>query len=463
VRVGERDALAAAVSGPVLLPGEDGFVEEKATFNRAISHSPALIVGAVTAADVQAAVRFAAARQLAVAVLSTGHGPSLPVTEETVLITTRRMTGVVIDAVARIARVEAGACWQQVVDEAVEVGLAPLVGSSPTVGVTGYTLGGGLSVTMGRAKGWAADHVRAMDVVTADGRLRNVTADSETDLFWALRGAKSNFGVVTAIEFDLFPVEQLYAGGLFFSGEHAAEVLHAYQQFATKTPDELTSSIALIRMPDVPHVAEFMRGKLTVNVRFSYLGPSEAGEELIAPLRAAAPVVMDTVKVRPYSEFAQISPGSVEPVSSVEHFALLNELTPSTVDALVDVVGPAADTTINIVDIRQLGGALERPVVRNAIQSHGAGFVIFTLTLIPPEQAASKRAAGLELIERLRPWLSERKCPNFLSPADASVGQTRKAYAPSTYERLQSIKGGYDAKNMFRFNHNIPPRAAGTV
>ncbi|CAL9641685.1 Mitomycin radical oxidase (plasmid) [Streptomyces sp. enrichment culture] len=146
----------------------------------------------------------------------------------------------------------AGARWQQVIDAAAPLGLAPLNGSSPLVGVIGYTLGGGLSPTMGRAHGWAADHVTSLEVVTADGELRHVDAASEPDLFWALRGGKSNFGVVTAMEFALFPAARLWAGGLFYDGADAAAVLHTYAEVTADAPDELSSSIALLRLPALP-------------------------------------------------------------------------------------------------------------------------------------------------------------------------------------------------------------------
>jgi hypothetical protein len=311
---------------------------------------------------------------------------------------------------------------------------------------------------MGRAKGWAADHVRTIDVVTADGELRRASADSETDLFWALRGGKTNFGVVTALEFALFPVEHLYAGSLFFAGGHTARVLRSYQEFTSQAPDEVTSSVALVRMPDRPTVPQFMRGKLSVNIRISYLGPEADGEQLIAPLRAAAPAVLDTVTTRPYAEFAQISPAPTDPLAMVEHFALLNEFSPATVDAIIEAAGPEADTRLSIIDIRQLGGSLGRPAMDNAIDSHGAAFVIFTLTIVPPGEAATMKSSGLELMEKLQPWLNDQKHPNFLSPADATVDQTQKAYARPVYERLRDIKAEYDPGNMFRFNHNIPPR-----
>lgn len=248
-----RADLAAQLTGPVLGPEDEGFAAECAPFNLAVAHRPRVVVGAANSTDVQVAVRFAAQRRLPVAVMATGHQATVPA-DGAVLITTHRMAQVSIDPAARTARVTAGARWQQVVDAATPFGLAPLNGSSPLVGVVGYTLGGGLSPTMGRAHGWAADHVTALEVVTADGELRQVDAASEPDLFWALRGGKSNFGVVTAMEFALFPVEQLWAGGLFFDGADAAAVLRAYARVTADAPDELSSSIALLRLPALPGV-----------------------------------------------------------------------------------------------------------------------------------------------------------------------------------------------------------------
>jgi FAD/FMN-containing dehydrogenase len=455
--LGSRHGLAAAVDGPVLLPGDDGYAEEVATVNLSVRHRPAVVVGATGASDIQAVVRFAAEHELPVAVLLTGHGPSVSI-DSRVLVNTRRMRGVTIDPVARTARAEAGVCWQQVVDEAAKAGLAPLTGSSSTVGVVGYTLGGGISATMGRAFGWAVDHVRRIDVVTADGRLHHVTPDSEPDLFWALCGGKSNFGVVTAMEFALFPVTRLYAGNLFYSGEHTREVLRAYQTFAAQAPDDLTSSIVLLRMPDLAFIPEFMRGKLTVNIRISYLGSKHEGEELIALLRAVAPVLLDTVADIPYADSAAMFPDSGEPAAAVEHFALLTAMTPATADAITEVAGPGADSRISIIDVRQMGGALAGTTGnRNAVGNRDAAFVVFALTFVPPGEVAGSETSGLELMDALRPWISPRKHPSFLSPADAAVEETRKAFDDPTYQRLRSIKAEYDPTNMFRFNHNIPP------
>jgi FAD/FMN-containing dehydrogenase len=451
--------LSERVTGPVLRPGDEGYSGEADGFNLAFRHQPVLIVGAANASDVQEAVRFAGDRGLPVAVVATGHGPSV-LADGAVLITTRRMTGMTVDPARQVARVEAGVRWRQAVDQAAKLGLAPLPGSSPTVGVVGYTLGGGLSVTMGRAYGWASDYVRSLDVVTADGELRHVSPRADSDLFWALRGGKSNFGVVTAMEFGLFPVTRLYAGTLFYAGEHTAAVLRAFQELTTRAPDELTSSVALLRMPDRPAIPEFMRGKLTVNVRFSYLGSEAEGAELVAPLRAAAPALADTVMERGYATFDAISPGGTVPAPSFDRMVLLDDLTPETVNALVSLAGPDAETPITVIDIRQLGGALTAQAGEpSAVSRPDAGFVMFALGQAPPEQADVMWNAEGDLLDGLRPWLSDRKHGNFLTAPDAPAELTRLAFDQPDYARLQEVKAVYDPDNMFRVNFNIPPRS----
>ena len=191
--------------GPVYAAGDDGMAAEVATWNVAVQHTPAIAVGATCAADVAAAVSWAAARGLGVAVQATGHGP-VRNAAGSVMITTRRMQGLSIDPERRVARVEAGVKWIRVLEAAAEFGLAGLCGSSSDVGVIGYTLGGGMG-SLGRKHGFSADHVRTVEIVTADGRLHRVCAENEPELFWAVRGGKGNFGIVTALEIELVPVD----------------------------------------------------------------------------------------------------------------------------------------------------------------------------------------------------------------------------------------------------------------
>src|SRR3954451_4687133 len=269
--------LVATVAGSVLLPGDAGYDDERAVWNLNHELVPAVIVVPESAADVRAAVTFAAGQHRPVLVKTTGHqivGPA----HGAVVIATRRMNDVVVDGVRRTARVGAGAIWSEVVEEAAKAGLAPLNGSNPTVGVLGYTLGGGLSPTLGRSHGYAADHVRSLDVVTADGKLRHVDAESEPDLFWAMRGGKGNFGVVTALEFDLFPASRLYGGGIYFPGERTADVLRAWTAWHPDTPETMISSFAALRLPPLPQVPKPLRGVFAVSLRIAYDGTAEDGE-----------------------------------------------------------------------------------------------------------------------------------------------------------------------------------------
>src|SRR6266542_3347733 len=224
----EVEVLARDVQGSVLPPGQSGHDEERLGFNRLLDQHPALVVAATGAPDVALAVRFAADHGLPVAVKGTGHGPSIPA-DGAMLITTERMARVAIDTHARTARIGAGTTWGEVI-EAAPAGLAPLSGSSPTVGAIGYSTGGGLPI-MCRSHGWAADRIRSLELVTADGQVRTASSEENEDLFWGVCGGKGNFGVITEMETELVAVEDLFAGALIFPGDSAPQVLHAYREW----------------------------------------------------------------------------------------------------------------------------------------------------------------------------------------------------------------------------------------
>ncbi|GLE52569.1 FAD-dependent oxidoreductase [Mycobacterium montefiorense] len=460
-----RDKLSElrdALQGPVFTAEDPDYDNEVAVFNMAVRHRPAVAVGAANAADVSEAVRFAGRHDLNIAVLNTGHGPTVSAGEDTLMITTSRMIGLAVDAEKYWARVDSGVRFGELVEVAATYGLAPLPGSSPGVGVVGYTLSGGASSTMGRKYGWAADHVSAIEVVTADGELHCVSAESESDLFSALLGGKSNFGVVVAMEFALFPVTSLYAGALFFSGAHTREVLQAYRELTASAPDELTTSFALVNLPPLPSLPPFMQGQLTVSVRVSYVGDAHVGAQLIDPLRRAAPVLADGVASIPYTQFATISNDPTDPAPAVEHFGLLRELNEDTVKAIVDAVGPGSGSQINIVDIRHLQGAFSKPPpFPNAVGARDAAYGIFGLTVVPPgQEVASYRDSGRELPAALQTWLHDMASPSFVGPADTSEERTRKSYDPTVYEKLRTVKALHDPSNRFRLNHNIRPHFA---
>ncbi len=451
----EAEELTSRVSGPVLLPGDEGYEAECRIYNLNVPVEPALVVGAAGAADIQAAVGFAARQGRPVAVKTTGHQQVSPA-RGGILISTRRMKGIVIDAAGRRARVGAGAIWQEVIDEAAAVGLAPVSGSAPLVGVAGYTLGGGLSPVFGRSRGYAADHVRSLDVVTADGELRHVTADSDPELFWSLLGGKGNFGVVTALEFDLFPLTHFYGGGIYFPGEHLADVLRAWRTWQSEMPEEMSSSLAVQRLPELP---EPLRGAFVVHVRIAHLGPAAEGERLIASLRAAAPALIDTVGEMPYTAMGAIHMDPPKPMPYFDRTTMLRAFPAEAADKLIELLGPDSDSPLVSVEIRTLGGALDRePAVPNAVSSRGLPFVLFGFGVGGPDQARFLSGGLDEVMNAMEPWADGRRMVNFLSVEEATDPERlSEVYGAERYLRLAATKKAYDPTNMFRVNHNILP------
>ncbi|TYC02651.1 FAD-binding oxidoreductase [Micromonospora sp. WP24] len=455
--------LSAAVAGPVLAPGDEGYAAETATWNTALVQRPALAVGATSAADVQAAVRFAAANALPVAMVATGHGAVVPA-DGALLVNLRRINGVSIDARSRTATIGAAVPAQQLIQAGTGEGLALLAGSSPNVGVVGYALGGGISPTLGRLHGFAADHVSAAEIVCADGALRQVDAEHDPDLFWAIRGGMGNFGVVTSLTIGLVPVTRLYGGGLYFAGEHVEQVVAAFRGIAAAPPEQLSVSLAFLRLRSGPAVPEPLRDRFSVHVRIAYLGSAADGERLIAELRATAPALLDTVAEIPYTAIAGIHSDPVEPTPTYEMSTLLREFPAAAAEALIAVAGPGVDTPAGAIEIRQLGGALARaPRMPNAVGNRDAGFQLSGAMFDAPGRAEEFRAPLAEIADAVAPWTTGGRQANFLTGYDTTAAAVARAYEPETYRRLAEVKSAVDPGNMFRINHNILPAPSGAA
>ncbi|MFI6206004.1 FAD-binding oxidoreductase [Streptomyces sp. NPDC051041] len=452
------EKLAARVRGPLLTRGEEGYDEERIRYQTFRPHHPALVLGATDAEDVRLAVEFGAAHDLPVGVQATGHCPALPA-ETGLLVSTRRMTGLRIDPVTRTAHLGAGVSWQQVVEAAAPHGLAPLSGSAPHVGAVAYTLGGGLGL-LARKFGYAADHVRRIEAVTADGRLRDITAEREPELFWALRGGRDNFGIVTGLEIGLVPVTEIYGGGLYFDGSAAAEILAAYVRWTEAVPEEMTSSLALVPLPDLPSLPPPLRGRYVVHIRIAFLGDPAAGERLIGPLRDLGPRLADSVRVLPYTESGSIHNDPLPPAAYTGTNAMLTAIDEETVRTVVGLTGPQAPVT-SVVEVRHLGGALAHaPQPANCVGNREARYLLAVLNRVTPDDADTVRAAHTRLTDALAPLTTGRSL-NFLYGANATTEQVRMAYARDDYARLRRIKASYDPANLFRLNHNIPPAVTG--
>jgi FAD/FMN-containing dehydrogenase len=443
------------MSGSWFRPGDEGFDTRRSGFNIAVEHHPELILDATGPDDVVAAVRLAASTGRPLAVMSTGHGPSVPA-DGAVLVRTGRMDRVDVDPIRRTARVEGGASWGAVIEAAAPHGLAPLNGSSPHVGVGGYTLGGGVGL-LARRFGFAADHVRWMDVVTADGRHRRVSPESDTELFWAMRGAGANFGVVTAMEVDLFPVATLLGGELCFDAETCEDVLHAYVDWAREVPETMASSVLLLRYPDDPAVPDGLRGRHITHVRVAYSGDDPAeGRRWVSRLRRIGPRVVDSVRVMPYAEVGTIhhEPTDV-PVPAFDRNVLLGSIDHDAATILAKHGGPLAEASV-LVELRAWGGALSRPpAVANAVTGRDAAFSLLAISDPSPEE----RARRDDLLAAMRPWATGTTYVNFNGVEDAGVEAVRRTYGLERFARLQRAKRRYDPGNLFRVNFNIPPQA----
>lgn len=447
------DELAAAVRGPVLAGDHPDAAGEITTFNLAVTHRPAVVVGATSAQDVAAAVSWAADRQLPVAVQATGHGPVRSV-EGGVLVSTARMQDVAVDPVRRTATVAAGVRWSDVLPATAPHGLAPLSGSSSHVGVVGYTLGGGMGC-LAREHGFAADHVHRVELVTADGRIRSVDADSDPGLFWALRGGKGNYGIVTALEFGLVLVSEIYGGGVFFHGSSASAVLHAFRSWAPTLPERATASVALMRVPPLEELPEMLRGRFVVHLRFAYNGLADEGERLLAPMLAAGEVLLPAVGPLPYSQADMIHQDPTDPMPAWERGRLLRQLSEEAVEALLAVAGPDVESTLLMVELRLLGGALGRPApVPNAVSGREAAYALFLVAPLFPGLEEALPAAGDAVLGALAPWLTGTAQLNFLGDA-VTPAAVAAAWAPVTHDRLVEVKRRVDPENLFCFGHAL--------
>jgi len=444
--------LAAAVAGPVLLPGDPAFAEEVGAFNLCHPVHAAVVVGATGTADVVEAVRWAARTGRRVAVQATGHGLQGGL-DGAVLVSTRRMDALSVDPAARTARVGAGVRWRQLIAAAVPHGLAPLCGSSTSVGTVGFTLGGGAG-PIGRAFGFAADHVRRLELVTAAGEVLDVDAEREPELFWALRGGKGNFGIVTELETGLPAVDALYGGGAFFPGADAPALLHAFREWAPTLPEDTTTSIALLRFPPDPGLPEPLRGQFLTHLRFTHLGGAARAEELLAPMRALATPVVDMIGDLPYTALDSIHMEPADPLPFCYEATTLTDLPEKAVDAVLAVAGPGVDVPLAMVEIRQLGGAFARPAaVPNAVAQRDAAYMVFVLGVPAGPAAGTVPGAVRSVIDGLAPWSTGSGLLNFLGSAVPE--RLRALWGEPDRARLCAVKRRYDPANLFAFGQDL--------
>ena len=444
-------ALRARLAGDVYGPDDDAWDVERRAWNLAVDQRPAAVALPETPQDVVEIVNFAREQGLQVAPQATGHNAgALGGAHGTILVRLHRMRGVSIDAEARTARAEGGAIWIQVVEAAAEHGLAALAGSSPDVGVVGYTLGGGLS-WLARKYGIGANQVTAVEIVTADGRLVRADRETEPDLFWAVRGGGGSFGVVTAIEFNLFPITEVYAGILWFPVERAVEVLNAWRAWTTDLPDEMTSVGRILQLPPIPEIPEPVRGKSFVIVEAIFLGDEAEGAELVAPLRALGPV-MDTLATIPVPALAHLHMDPEGPTPGAGDGGMLTDVDPELIERLVET---AVGSPLISIELRHMGGAVARAKPEHgAAAAFDAPYLLFAVGITPtPEAHRAVRATVGAVRAALAPWEADHTYMNFAE----SRRDAKTLFSEQAYHRLRRIKAAYDPAVLFRSNHPIDP------
>ncbi|HEX8205261.1 MAG TPA: FAD-binding oxidoreductase [Solirubrobacteraceae bacterium] len=431
---------------------DPGWDEARQAWNLSVDQHPEAVAFPESAEDVAAVVVAARDRGLRVTAQATGHGATpLGPLDRTVLIKTSRMRAASVDAEARVARVEAGAQWMDVVELAAEHGLAGLAGSAPDVGIAGYTLGGGQG-WLGRKYGLACNSVVAAEVVLGDGRRVRADASNEADLFWALRGGGGSFGIVTALDFRLYPVASLYAGNLYWPWERASEVLHAWRELTLSAPDELSSLGRILQYPPLPLLPEHLRGRQFVVVESALIGDEAAGAELLAPLRALGPE-MDTVATIPPTMLHTLHNDPPQPVPGRGDGGLLAELPAEAVDAFVATVGPESGSPLLGAEIRHFGGAMATaPEDAGAMPAIPAPYGTFCVGMAPVPPAIAAVEAHLDRVaEALRPWAADHDFPNLKDRPSDPV----RLFGASSAARLAEVKAQVDPDGVIRANHPV--------
>ena len=422
-------------------------------WNSLADQRPAAVALPADEGAVVAVVRAATDAGLRVAPQSTGHGAgAMPDLTDVVLVRTEQMSDLSIDAAT--ARVGAGVRWLDVVEAAASRGLGALHGSAPSVGVVGFSLGGGIG-WYGRSLGLQCNSVTSVDLMLPDGSRVRADADHEPELFWAVRGGGGSFGIVTAIEFRLHPIATTYAGFLLWDWRDAERVLRRYAQWAPSAPDEVTTAFRIMQVPRMPDIPEVVRGRQIAIVDGAVLADDETAERILAPLRELKPEV-DTFRRVPVDAVSRLHMDPDRPTPSVTDTALLADLPPAGVDALLPVAGPDSGTSLLMpAELRQLGGAFDRAEPSGGALSRLPGRFLLSIVGVArsPEEESRARGDVARVTTAMAPFGDGRRYLNFVDhPVDPSAGHDE-----ATWTRLRRLRSSVDPGGLLVANHTVPP------
>jgi len=441
--------LRTSLRGDVVEPADGDYDAARRLWNAMIDGRPSVIARCSGTADVVRAIAFAREHDLPIAVRGGGHGVAGRATvDDGLVIDLSPMRGIRVDREARTARAQAGVTWGELDRETQHFGLATTGGAVSTTGIAGLTLAGGFGWLM-RKHGMVVDNLVSVDLVTADGACLTVSEDEHPDLFWGIRGAGANFGVVTSFEYRLHPVGPTLLGGMVVHPlETAAAALRFYRDFAATAPDEIASYAGLLTTPD---------GMKVVALVAAYIGPVDDGERALQPLRAFGPPVADLIAPTPYVTLQTTFDASFPAGRrSYEKSTFVTELGDAAIDALVEEAR-RVPSMASIIIVEHHGGAIRRVAEdATAFRPRAPEYnVTFPAVWDDPAADAENIAWSLQGVRALAPVSTGTYYANYQAELDRE--ERVEAAWGANYERLRALKADYDPANVFRLNHNVIP------
>ena len=448
--------LREDLTGRVIAPDDADYDEARTVFVGGIDRRPAVIARVANATDVSRVVSLARETGLELAVRSGGHSSvGHCVSEGGIVLDLTEMEALDIDVEGRTAWAETGLTAVEYSTAAAVHGLATGFGDTGSVGIGGITLGGGVGFLV-RKYGLTIDDLLAAEIVTADGEVLQVDADTHPDLFWAIRGGGGNFGVATRFRFRLHAVGTIVGGMLFLPA--TPEIVASFIAEAEAAPEELSTIANVMPAPPMPFVPEEQHGKVVIFALMAYAGAPEEGERALAPFRALAEPIADMVRPIPYPEIYMPDEADYHPVAAGLTM-FVDAVGPGTAGTILDHL-ETSNASMRVAQLRVLGGAMGRVPVEATAFAHRKSRIMVNLAALyeDPEEAATHQAWVNGFAGALRQG-DRGAYVNFLG--DEGEARVRDAYPGPTWDRLKEIKGRYDPTNLFRLNQNIPPASSG--
>ncbi|UCD25168.1 MAG: FAD-binding oxidoreductase [Gemmatimonadota bacterium] len=450
--------LRTRLRGSVLLPGDVGYEESRTVWNAMIDRRPALIARCTGVADVIAAVDFARDNGITLTIKGGGHNISgLAVADGAMMLDMSPMKGVMVDPDERIGRAHAG-CLLGDVDRETQIhGLAAVLGFVSNTGIAGLTLGGGFGY-LTRQFGWTCDNVRAIELVTAEGRLVRASEDENADLFWGLRGGGGNFGVATRFDYELYPVGPVIVGGaVAWSGDAAPEVLELYRRMAAEAPRELALVAVLRLAPPAPWLPQEIHGKLIAAIFACYTGPVKHGDELVAPIKAYGKPVGDVLQRRSYLSQQSIL-DATQPKGRRYYWKseYLSSLEDGLLEKCLEYARQLRSPHSGVV-LFPLGGALNEAAHDvSPMGNRDAEYVLnITASWDSSDDDEENVTWARDAWTDMRRYSTGGTYINFLT--EEEVGDRIHDAYGGHFERLAQVKSTWDPGNFFRVNKNISP------